>query len=170
MEGTKSAAQRYVEAWNAVENPPLDKINPHFKNKYASLAATLDAIRKACKPLGIAYRQSLVRLEDGRRAFRSAVITDAGEVMELSEFPVETPPNPQSFGSNLTYAKRQQAQADWGIVGDEDDDAEAASRKQIVPGQPFQAGCRNCGTAYTFQTEEQMRSCQCCPNPAFEVM
>ena len=173
-----SAAQRYVAAWNAVENPPLDKVNPQFKNRYASLAATLDEVRKACKPQGIAYMQRLVRLEDGRRAFRSSIVTDAGEAMELSEFPVETPPNPQSFGSNLTYAKRQQAQADWGIVGDEDDDAEAAVKGAQRPqgGAVAQAGangrCRACGAVYRFESAEQMASAQCpqCGCPDFEAV
>ena len=32
------------------------------------------------------------------------------------------------FGSALTYTKRQVAQADWGITGDPDDDAEQASQ------------------------------------------
>lgn len=160
MAETKTAAQRYVAAWSEIKNPPLDGVNPHFKNRYATLSATLEAVREACKPQGIAYMQVLVRTEDGKRAFRSSIVTDAGDSMELSEFPVETPPNPQSFGSNLTYTKRQQAQADWGIVGDEDDDAEAAAkdqRKRPTPGQPFTARCRSCGAAYTVSVPSRGR-------------
>lgn len=172
MADTKTITQRYVAAWGDIKNPPLDGVNPHFKSRYATLGATLEAIREACKPQGIAYVQKLVRLEDGKRAFRSSIITDTGEVMELSEFPVETPNNPQAFGSNLTYCRRYQAQADFFIVGDEDDDGEAAanSAKRPASGQPFSARCRNCGVAYQFQSEEQMRSVQCCLNPEYEVI
>ena len=122
----KTVGQRFVEAWGEIENPALDRVNPHFKNKYATLKSTLGVIRKACKPHGIAYVQKLVA-SDGVREFRSFLLSEDGEEMALSSFPVERPSNPQAFGSNLTYAKRQQAQADWGITGEEDDDGNAAA-------------------------------------------
>lgn len=122
----KTVGQRFVDAWGEIENPALDRVNPHFKNKYATLKSTLGVIRKACKPHGIAYVQKLVS-SDGVREFRSFLLSEDGEEMALSSFPVERPSNPQAFGSNLTYAKRQQAQADWGITGEEDDDGNAAA-------------------------------------------
>ena len=125
MDGIKGL---YVKAWAAIENPELDSVNPHFKNRYASLKATLKAVRDACAPLGMAYQQLLEQRGEGF-VLRSRVVT-AGEEMDLSEYPVDSPPNPQSFGSGLTYKKRQQAQADWGIVGDDDDDGEAAAGYQ----------------------------------------
>ena len=171
MEATKTAAQRYVAAWNAVENPPLDKVNPHFRNKYASLSATLGAVRMACQPQGIAYIQTLRHLDDGACVMASRIVTDEGEAMDLSEFPVTAPANPQAFGSNLTYTKRQQAQADWGIVGEEDDDGEAAaSAVQKKPAGTFVGRCRSCGKTSTCQNEEQMRGVKCCPSPNYEVI
>ncbi len=127
----------YVKAWAAIENPELDSVNPHFKNRYASLKATLKAVRDACAPLGMAYQQLLEQRGEGY-VLKSRVVT-AGEILDLSEFPVDSPPNPQSFGSGLTYKKRQQAQADWGIVGDDDDDGEAAAGYQ-KPKQAPKAG------------------------------
>ena len=124
----ESIQAAFVAAWNDCENPELDSENPHFRNKFASLKATLAEVRKACKPHGIAYSQSFA-VDEGRGVLKSYVV-GMGEAMELSSFPVECPPNPQSFGSNLTYAKRQQAQADWGITGEADDDAEAAAAFQ----------------------------------------
>lgn len=124
---------KFVAAWNACENPELDSENPHFRNKYASLKATLKVIRDACGPQGIAYMQKLTyaatheEIDVNNRELVSYV-TDGSECHELSRFPVACPPNPQSFGSNLTYAKRQQAQADWGITGEPDDDGEAAAQ------------------------------------------
>lgn len=127
MAETKTATQLFVQAWIDCKNPELDSTNPHFKNKYASLKATLEQVRSACVTHGIAYLQQMHKVDENRAELRSCVITKDGERLELSTFPVECPPNPQSFGSNLTYAKRQQAQADWGIVGEEDDDGNAAA-------------------------------------------
>lgn len=124
MEETISS--RFVSAWLACKNPEMDGTNPYLKNKYATLKATLEVIRDACKEAEIMYQQSLVKGERGY-TLESRVVSKDGESLELSCFPVETPPNPQSFGSNLTYAKRQQAQADWGITGEEDDDGNAAA-------------------------------------------
>lgn len=129
MDGIKA---KFVAAWGACENPELDSENPHFRNKYASLKATLRSVREACRPQGIAYMQKLTyaatreEIDVNNRELVSYV-TDGAEMLELSRFPVACPPNPQSFGSNLTYAKRQQAQADWGITGEPDDDGEAAA-------------------------------------------
>lgn len=130
MAGTKTIEARFVEAWAGIENPELDSVNPHFKNKYASLKATQKVIREACKPQGIMYQQRLVECSDGGFRLHSYVKDSDGGTIELSAFPVETPPNPQAFGSEMTYKKRQQAQADWGIVGEEDEDGEAAAAHQ----------------------------------------
>lgn len=130
---TDGVKAKFVAAWSACKNPDLDSENPHFRNRYASLKATLAAVREACGPQGIAYVQRLghAMTDEGysfERYELSSYVTDGSEQMELSRFPVECPPNPQSFGSNLTYAKRQQAQADWGITGEPDDDGEAAAQ------------------------------------------
>ena len=124
-EETKTIWGRLIEARKSIKNPPLDCINPHFKNRYASLAATLEEVNKVCRWEGIAYIQSLVKCEYGYE-LASRVVDQDGNSVELSTFPVTASQNAQAFGSELTYKKRQQAQADWGIVGEEDDDAEAA--------------------------------------------
>ena len=125
----KTIEQRFVDAWSEAANPDLDGTNPHFKNRYATLKETLRVVREACRPHGIVYLQRLVESDDGFR-LRSSVRDAAGNAIELSEFPVENVPNSQAFGSEMTYKKRQQAQADWGIVGEEDEDGEAITASQ----------------------------------------
>lgn len=130
---TEGVKAKFVAAWSACQNPELDSENPHFRNRYASLKATLATVREACGAHGLAYVQRLgyAMTEEGYSFDRYELfsfVTDGEGTMDLSRFPVECPPNPQSFGSNLTYAKRQQAQADWGITGDPDDDGEAAAQ------------------------------------------
>lgn len=131
---------RYSAAWAEIKNPPLDSTNPHFKNRFASLAATLEAIRRGCTKHGIIYRQCVQRLDGGELVLVTSVLGGAtGEVMPLSTFPLQFNANPQQFGSALTYAKRQAAQADWCIVGDVDDDAEAAASAHQTAPEPARA-------------------------------
>lgn len=143
MAGTKTLHERFMDAWANMENPDLDGTNPHFKNRYATLKSTLGVVRAACKPAGIAYIQTLKNDGEGF-VLRSAVIDAAGDMMPLSEFPVENVPNSQAFGSEMTYKKRQQAQADWGITGEDDDDGEAITASQAQNGGK---GARKSATA-----------------------
>lgn len=131
---------RYCAAWAEIRNPPLDSTNPHFKNRFASLAATLETIRRGCTKYGIVYRQCVQRLDGGELVLVTSVMDgETGEVMPLSTFPLQFNANPQQFGSALTYAKRQAAQADWCIVGDVDDDAEAAAGAHQTAPEPARA-------------------------------
>ena len=169
METSKSIHERFAAAWSEAENPPLDGVNPHFSSRYAKLESILKAIRKACKSHGIMYKQTLVR--HGEAYFlESAVMSEDGNIMELSTFPVEVSSNPQKLGSNLTYIKRQQAQVDWGIVGEDDDDGNAA----VGNSQAFNARCRSCGATCEFQNKEQFeayrRNMNCCQQPDYEVI
>lgn len=130
---------KFVRAYAEMANPPLDSVNPHFRNRFASLKATLKVIRDACKPQGIAYIQTIHYGEPTNIITSFVLDEDSGDKIALSTFPLVFPADPQKRGSELTYAKRQLAQADWGLVGDPDDDAEAASK----PEQPKQAQQRD---------------------------
>ena len=129
--------KKYRQAYEAVGNPSKDGYNPHFKNTYASLGSTLAVIRPACAAAGIVYQQSLreTRLADKSEphyVLEPRLFDDEGGCITLSQFPVDSSGNAQAFGSEMTYKRRQQAQADWGITG-EDDDAEAATGQPILP-------------------------------------
>lgn len=137
MSENPSLQERYAAAWCDVKQPELDGANPHYKSRYATLAAVQGCIRKACAKHGIAYAQR-VKLENGEALLVSEVV-GAGDALHLSDYPVQFVPNPQSNGSMLTYAKRQLASIDWGICGDEDDDGQnAALPPRQVPRQPPQ--------------------------------
>ena len=137
MSENPSLQERYAAAWCDVKQPELDGANPHYRSRYATLAAVQGCIRKACAKHGIAYAQR-VKLENGEAVLVSEVV-GAGDALHLSDYPVQFVPNPQSNGSMLTYAKRQLASIDWGICGDEDDDGQnAALPPRQVPRQPPQ--------------------------------
>ncbi len=117
----------FARALRDCHNPELDGFNPHFKNRFATLKSTLNVIRQACHAHGLAYTQNIGEI-NGQPVLRSAVYSMVdGGFLTLSVMPMERQSNPQAFGSALTYTKRQVAQADWGITGDPDDDAEQAS-------------------------------------------
>lgn len=118
---------RYMAAWGAAKNPPLDAANPHFRNRYASLPSVLKAVREACEPFGIAYEQ---HLSGGRLV---TMVTDGDEVLQLSDMALNDQAKSQEVGSDLTYRKRQLACLDFGIVGEDDDDAEGGSQYAPVP-------------------------------------
>lgn len=127
-----SINQRFARAWESVDNPPLDSVNPHFKNKFASLGATLKCIRKACKDNGITYHQAFDTFRadgEAEATIRTWVSDGSGGRIDLScmRFPITD--NPQQLGSAMTYCRRYVAQLDWGILGEEDDDAERAMGK-----------------------------------------
>lgn len=127
----------YAAAWDGISNPPLDGYNPHFKSKFSTLAAVMDCIREACAEHGIAYRQTVA--PDGDGYVLRSVVCDGSEELELSALRVPGHANPQQFGSALTYMRRYQALADWGIVGDPDDDGNAAAEaKRPQPPKPDQ--------------------------------
>lgn len=129
--GAHSAAAAYMAAWNAIKQPELDKRNPRFGNRYASLLSMQNAIRKACGGLGIVYRQSTQVAPDG--VFLVSEVMGEGERIELSRYPLTVSANDQENGKSLTYAKRQQCGVDWGICGDEDDDGEAQAKAARNP-------------------------------------
>lgn len=118
-----SLKQKFIRAYMEIKNPPLDGENPHFGNKFATLSSTLNEVRMVCIKNGIIYQQEF-RIIDGE-GFIITSISDENDRIILSNFPVVFNIDSQKFGSALTYAKRQVAQLDWGIVGEEDDDGNA---------------------------------------------
>lgn len=124
----KGILERYVAAFAEMRNPKMDGTNPHFRNKFASLLSTSDAVRAALVRHGLAYRQT-PEADEGGRMWMVTYLMGADGQMELSRWPLETYSDPQKMGSAGTYSKRYGLQAAFGIVGDEDDDAEAASRQ-----------------------------------------
>lgn len=110
-----------------LENPTFDKVNPHFKNKYASLAAIRDAVVPGLASEGLTLTQWLSSGEHSLKC-ETMISHSSGEwVSETLELPV-TKNDAQGFASAATYARRIGMQAAAGVTGDEDDDGEAAAK------------------------------------------
>ncbi len=119
---TNDLAKALSKAQGEMKAAVYNKINPHFKNKYADMAAVIDAIRKPFADNGLAWTQAIERNELGMFLVTRLHF---GEQWISSNHPL---PNggvtPQAFGSALTYARRYSLSALCGIAADEDDDAE----------------------------------------------
>lgn len=116
---------RLVTAQSSMTNPKLDKVNPRFNTKYATLASIIACIRKPLNDAGLFFWNE-VSTDDGR-SWMVTKVTDGSEVVTLGRVEHVPGTDSQKVGSALTYSKRQSLCAAFGVVGEEDDDANAAT-------------------------------------------
>ena len=115
--------------------------NPHFRSKYASLDACVEAVIDALNNNGIFLMQYTHPCEDGVTV-ETMFIHESGEHMSGGKLHVPaSKQDPQGYGSALTYARRYSLQAACGIAP-EDDDGNAASKSKQEPKKPA-AGTRD---------------------------
>jgi hypothetical protein len=110
-------------------NPKFDKVNPHFKNRFSSLASVRDAVVPVLAKHEIACLQDLTNVEGGV-ACTTTLIHSSGQTLTFG--PLKMPvskQDAQGFGSAATYARRYHLMAVANVVGDEDDDANEATGK-----------------------------------------
>lgn len=112
-----------------IQDPALDSVNPHFKSKYSSLPAVLQAIRGVASKHGL----SLVQLIDDGKLITKVSHTTGGEI--VSNIALPQGGTMQALGSAITYARRYSLTALFGICGDEDDDGNQASTVKAKPAQ-----------------------------------
>jgi hypothetical protein len=120
-------AAALAAAQGMMENAIMNRINPHFKSKYADLAAIFDAARKPLSANGLAIVQTI-----GDGVLHTRLLHTSGQWI-ASEHPLPMSGRPQEIGSALTYARRYSLSALIGIAADEDDDANAAQKGNGKP-------------------------------------
>jgi hypothetical protein len=99
--------------------------NPHFRSKYADLAACVEAVIDALNNNGIYLMQLTEEHESGVKV-STVFIHESGEQLSGgSLFMPATKQDAQGFGSALSYARRYSLMAACGIAP-EDDDANSA--------------------------------------------
>jgi hypothetical protein len=118
-----------------ISNPSLDAVNPHFRSRYATLAAHIAAVRAPLAAQGISVVQSTRIDVPGAVVVVTSLIHASGEWLS-SELALPSGATPQTYGSALTYARRYALAALCGIVGDEDDDANAATPQAKATAKP----------------------------------
>jgi hypothetical protein len=106
--------------------------NPHFRSRYADLAACVEAVVDALNNNGIALTQRLSPCNDGV-IVETVFVHESGEIINCGQLHVPaSKQDPQGYGSALTYARRYSLMAACGIAP-EDDDGNAGSRRQSKP-------------------------------------
>jgi hypothetical protein len=113
-----------------MKNAALNRINPHFKSKYADLAGIRDTVTPALTKHGLAVVQG-TDTTDGGIVVVTRLLHKSGQWIE-SRFPIAYD-KPQTMGSAYTYARRYSLSAMCSISADDDDDANAANEKPVAP-------------------------------------
>lgn len=126
-EQVNEIAAALAKAQAGMKNAALNKVNPHFKSRYADLAGIRDAVIPALTANGIAVVQTLDDTVEGRCYVETRLLHTSGQWIE-STCPIPVVPDMQKMGSAITYARRYSLSAICGIAADEDDDANAASQ------------------------------------------
>lgn len=126
-------AEALAAAQGELKPAAKDSANPFFKSKYADLSSVWEAIRAALAKNGLAVVQKLdVQGDKLQTVLVTMLLHKSGEFI-ASTYPVKPiKDDPQGLGSAITYARRYALSAMVGVVADEDDDGEAATRTQKV--------------------------------------
>ena len=124
----KNIATALVKAQKAFGPALKTSTNPHFRSRYADLAACVEAVMDGLNSNGIALVQQLTESDTGV-IVETVFIHESGEMLNCGKLHVPAVKHdPQGYGSALTYARRYSLMAACGIAP-EDDDGNAASRK-----------------------------------------
>ena len=129
----KAVSAAFVKAQKAFGPALKTSTNPHFKSRYADLAACVEAVIDALNANGIALMQR-THPDDTGVTVETILLHESGE--QISSGTLHVPAakaDPQGYGSALTYARRYSLMAACGIAP-EDDDGNAASKKPPARG------------------------------------
>ena len=123
-----------------IVNPSLDAVNPHFKSRYASLGAIINAVRLPLARHGISAVQT-VSTDGGAVGVTTTLLHASGEWMaETAMSALPDRATVQQLGSVITYLRRYALASITGIVGEDDDDGNAStspSAPRSEPRKPF---------------------------------
>jgi len=128
-----------IKMHNQIAPVVKDSTNPYFKSKYADLASIWEAISEPLTKNGLFVLQepsgasSTLVIDDalvsyGSLTLTTTIIHSSGEYVRSAFTVPVVSPNPQGFGSAVTYARRYALQSVFGIAP-EDDDGNAACQK-----------------------------------------
>lgn len=131
-------AKALVKAQAAIQPAVKDKTNPAFKSRYADLSSVWDACRKPLTDNGLSIVQMPIDAEPGRVALETILLHTSGEYISSTVSTALVKTDPQGVGSALTYLRRYALSAVVGVVADEDDDGNAASKPSATGGAAYE--------------------------------
>lgn len=109
----------------------FDSINPHFKSRFASLAAIHDTVDPLLAANGLVVLQFPIN-EPGHAGCVTIILHESGERIECRFLVPLAQPNPQGACAAVSYARRYGLAGALGIVTEEDDDGESSMGRAAV--------------------------------------
>jgi hypothetical protein len=150
----KNIATALVKAQKAFGPALKSSTNPHFKSRYADLAACVEAVIEGLNGAGIALVQRTSEDATGVTV-ETVFIHESGEMLECGKLHVPAAKqDPQGYGSALTYARRYSLMAACGIAP-EDDDGNAATKPVKLTESALKAHLADIGEC---TTQEQLKN------------
>jgi hypothetical protein len=129
---TQNIAKALAAAQAEMGSPHFDSENPHFRSKFASLKEVARVARTALSKHGIFIGQEITG--EGNLIYCTTVLChSSGEQIRFGPTPFPIAKNDaQAYGSATTYARRYSLSAALCLVGDDDDDGNAATASQAT--------------------------------------
>lgn len=128
----KELATALAKAQAAIRPAVKDSENPHFRSKYADLSSVWEACRKPLTDNGLSVMQMPVDAGDGRVALTTMLLHTSGEFISSTVSTKLQKDDAQGVGSALTYLRRYALSSAIGVVADDDDDGNHASRQPVA--------------------------------------
>jgi len=129
-QSTQSLDAALAKAQAEITTAVKDKVNPHFKSKYADLPTIMEIVMPIFNKLGLVLLQPIHKSDQPNMLEIETIIIHAnsgGMLSTTASIPIGNNLTPQAFGSAITYARRYVLCSLLGIVADEDDDGNASS-------------------------------------------
>jgi hypothetical protein len=119
----------FIKAQAAMKNAELDKGNPAFKSRYASLVSVREAVMQPLLDEKFMVTHQMERVSAGTLVI-TKIIHESGQWMgSIWPIPEDVMSNAQKAGSALTYGRRYSLASLCGITAaEEDDDGHDASK------------------------------------------
>lgn len=113
----------------------MDSVNPHFKSRYASLDNIIETIRPVLSKHSLAIVQGTTTPESDSNGkvtgftVETMLVHQSGEWLCNAAVMPLAKADPQGAGAAITYGRRYGLSALLSLATDEDDDANAASKR-----------------------------------------
>lgn len=173
----KNVYSAFVKAQRGFAPALKTSTNPHFKSKYADLAACIEAVLDSLNANGIGLIQRTHQDESGVTV-ETVFVHESGESMSGGALHVPAAKHdPQGYGSALSYARRYSLMAACGIAPEDDDgnagtqakresdNTPAAFARRIVAG--IKSGdAAGAAAAFYAQTDDYKKSVWALIHPA----
>jgi len=131
MESKKQAYAAFVAAQKEFGPALKTSTNPHFKSKYADLAACIEAVIDALNKHGLAVMQRPLPDTSGV-TIETVFLHESGEEINGGQLHLPaSKQDPQGYGSAATYCRRYGLMAACGIAPEDDDGNAAAAKKSV---------------------------------------